>query len=317
MQLINIYLIAFVACLSSPCASSSKSTNTRQWLNDVLEAGVQTDDPQRNFVYAADKLKDGLKGLETRRMSPNLLKSEILEFLSLRSLTSDTECGFESYRVLSTNNRSNGNNAHRVLNSVDHLTRVDRILYVIMSEHAKSCRDIHYARFPEARATLDQDTSRKVATIFDPLIASNYGLIARPHLAYRDTIMDNFLPAIEILAQQVQDGDSKLLFSLGKKLTTVHSADYHAKIDRMLQEYFFGPCERYVQIMRPYYDIVLFDNKMVSVSQNRNDESVKDFRRSKQRYLLCQKVTGSFKSKLADKFWKVIKASTKSYEKPE
>ena len=159
----------------------------------------------------------------------------------------------KSYRILIANNIANGDvdQAHRVLNSLDHLERVDRILYKIMMDHAKSCSNVHYDRFASARASLNQETERRVATNFDSLINSNYNPLIWPTLAYRDTIMDNFLPATESQAKAAGNKDADFLFSLGEKTMVVHKDKYRQKIFSMLREFFFEPCEDYIRTMQP------------------------------------------------------------------
>lgn len=289
-----------------------------KWLNDRLTEVVKTDDLQENFAWIRQVDQDNnwiLKESEKANIDHYELRLELRRLLDLERLDKDQKCDEADYQKLKEQNDRQGGLAHRFLTDLYYLNRIDRILHQVLVSHAKKCAPIHLQKFNKIHSSLDPAQEAKVAKVMDKMLYERNPLQWH-NLAYRDSIMDFHLPAIEEMAKDDNDEDSDLIFGTGRKFYV--SSKREERIEKLLDKYFFDPCGYYVVKLGTFFDVALFDTVMLKGLKELelHDIEKNTFRAVRDRYLLCKKTVGKYRPKLHKKFMEVVKTSTKSYERP-
>lgn len=230
--------------------------------------------------------------------------NELDHFLLLCDLGTNRKCDHASYQKLREYDDSEG--GHNLQNPTGRLTRITRLLRQILINHAQSCKQINFDKFKAVRDAVDPGDGAKVAKAMDRLLSERNPL-GWDSLARRDSIIEFHLPAIASMAQADHEKGADLIFGLSSKLYI--SSKSEAKVERLLNMYFFDPCLRYTSRLRDYFENVLFDAQMIDILEGltATDEDKKDFKQTRDRYLLCKKAVGWYRYDLKKTFMIVIK----------
>lgn len=302
MPALVTFIVLSLAC--GPALAANAPTNARSALNQFLEMSVPSDDFRQNFEWIRDTLEGKhqipLAGNELRKMHKNLE-----EFLLLDSLRNDQDCGVESYRILADNNDRNGDNAHT--KQAANMNRIDTLLHKVMLDHARSCREVHFANFEKLHQSLDQADEEAVRSMFDRLILSKPESLNWQKLAYRDIVMNYLLPALSELAANEPSKD--LLEKLGSQKWV--SSEDREKVRSMINRYLLEPCQNLIDTFGNFYEVARFDDVMVPISLGSPDRQL--FADTFNRYSMCTKVTGHWRKSMEEFFLKVVLSRGESF----
>lgn len=234
---INLFVLLLVSSGSLFVDAKTKEANK---INEHLIEKCNTDEFGANLAAAKEFLA------ECQQKTSDPLIKGLETFISLEQIENGSQqCNEESYNILMANDALVGGDLHKKAeqSSVESLTRLESLVYSVMSKHAETCPEVYGQKFNQARESSADDAAiikkaqdatrraRSLLTVADKHIEQSYA-----KLLHLDLVR---------LAQQANDPDAKFAFTVIDPETGVGSID-NAKLESLMEKYIRQPCQDFV-----------------------------------------------------------------------